>query len=84
MQSNCATVSNNKVSVFLRMCTVRIVCNMLIYISCLFLCVIQLQVSVSLSSALGYSTTTGQWLVSFLINISVSNLSVSGSVGVFC
>ena len=38
-----------------------------------------IQVSVSLSSALGYGTTSGQWLVSFLIDISVSNLSVWSS-----
>jgi len=41
--------------------------------------VYNIQVSVSLSSALGYGTTSGQWLVSFLIDISVSNLSVWSS-----
>ena len=38
-----------------------------------------IQVSVSLSSSLGYGTDSGQWLVSFLIEISVSNLSVWSS-----
>ena len=38
-----------------------------------------LQVSVTLASALGNSTTTGQWLVTFLIDKSISNLTVWSS-----
>jgi len=38
-----------------------------------------LQVSVTLSSALCNGTATGQWLVSFLIDKSISNLSVWSS-----
>ena len=38
-----------------------------------------LQVSVTLSSALGNGTPTGQWLVSFLIDKSVSNLTLWSS-----
>lgn len=49
--------------------------NMYHYISCHTL----LQVSVTLSSALGNGTPTGQWLVSFLIDKSVSNLTVWSS-----
>lgn len=37
------------------------------------------QVSVTLSSALGSGTPTGQWLVSFLIDKSISNLSTWSS-----
>ena len=38
-----------------------------------------LQVSVTLASALGNGTSTGQWLVSFFIDKSISNLTVWSS-----
>ena len=40
---------------------------------------INLQVSVTLASALGNGTATGQWLVSFLIDKSISNFTVWSS-----